>query len=83
MNDPTIEEMRAFLEATPFAAEADTFDREEAIYWFASDWHSGQWSNLYSALCQSDYHPGPNVTGIDPESVATWLYEALEAEYAT
>ena len=34
MNDPTIEEMRQALR------DADEWDREAAIYWFASDYHS-------------------------------------------
>jgi hypothetical protein len=37
---------------------ADEFDIEAAIYWFATDWHGGQWSNLYSALSTSPYKPG-------------------------
>jgi hypothetical protein len=53
MNDPTIEEMRSFL------CDAEEFDREQAIYWFASDYHGGQWSNLYAALCESQYQPSP------------------------
>ena len=55
--DPTLEEMRKFLSET--VADSDTFDREEAIYWFASLYHSGQASNLYAALCKSEYTPGP------------------------
>lgn len=50
-NDPTRQEMVDFLRNTNFtwAYDADKFDIEEAIYWFAHDYHSGQWSNLYSA----------------------------------
>jgi hypothetical protein len=33
------------------------FSRESAIYWFANYWHSGQWSDLYKVLCQSEYKP--------------------------
>lgn len=57
--DPTREEMLAELASMPFAEEFDEFDREEAIYWFANDWHGGQSSNLYSALSTSPYRPGP------------------------
>jgi hypothetical protein len=56
MTDPTIEELRAMLiERCP---DADEFDREQAIYWFSADFHGGQWSELYAALCASPYRPG-------------------------
>jgi hypothetical protein len=51
--------MLAAIEAMPFANEFDEIDREGAIYWFAADYHSGQWSNLYEALSTSPYSPGP------------------------
>ena len=35
-HDPTIDEMREYLDGLPFANEFDEFDREEAIYWFAN-----------------------------------------------
>ena len=73
--DPTADEMRAFLKA--YDSSADSFDIEEAIYWFANDWHSGQWSNLYSALSTSEYHPGPIACG--PENL--WLYLVLKDEF--
>jgi hypothetical protein len=72
--DPTIEEMRGFL------ADADDFEKEAAIYWFASDWHSGQWSNLYMAVCASEYRPGM-LEGKCPES-AEELYESLVETFA-
>jgi len=72
--DPTHDEMTEFL--TSQGCD-DTFDREEAIYWFAYSWHGGQWSNLYSALSMSKYSPGPCCNG--PEE-SLWL-EMLEAEY--
>ena len=37
MLDPPREEMMAVLEAYPYFNEADAFDWERAIYWFASD----------------------------------------------
>jgi hypothetical protein len=73
-SDPTIEELRSFL------ASADEFEREAAIYWFASDWHSGQWSNLYMAVCASEYRPGA-LERRCPES-AEELYESLVEAFA-
>ena len=34
------------------------FDVEAAIYWFANDWHNGQFTDLYSILSTSPYKPG-------------------------
>lgn len=76
--DPTREEMLAVLAAMPFANECEDFDREEAIYWFANDWHGGQDSNLYSVLSTSEYDPGPLSTGCDEESMSALCYEELE-----
>ena len=76
--DPTKQEMINFLVKIA-DGEDSTFDIEEAIYWFASDYHSGQWSNLYSALSTSPYSPGPCCTGPEDE----FLYAELVAEYAT
>jgi len=47
--DPTHAEMEEFLYSNWDPYEITEFDVEEAIYWFAHDYHSGQWSNLYSA----------------------------------
>lgn len=35
------------------------FDIEEAAYWLAVHYHGGGGSNLYRALCKSEYRPGP------------------------
>ena len=75
MHDPTKDEMVAFLKATD--PSADAFDVEEAIYWFAADYHGGQSSNLYGVLSTSDYRPGPLCRG--PED--KFLYHELEDEY--
>ena len=84
MPDPTAQTMRAYLRTLQDGVEpdADASDREEAIYWFANDYHGGQWSNLYAALSTSTYRPGPSVNGPEPESQAEYLYEALVAAYA-
>lgn len=86
MKDPTHAEMYAFL-ATQACGEDDLrFDFEEAIYWFAAEYHGGQSSNLYAALCQSDalfydmlseYNPGP----IANSPSNPFFYDMLVAEY--
>jgi hypothetical protein len=55
------------------------FRIEEAIYWFALQWHGGQDSNLYEALCSSPYRPGASQR--DPSD--TELYEVLLDAYVT
>ena len=78
--DPTLDEMLATLDASPFAYESDEFDRAESIYWFANDHHGGQASNLYSVLSTSDYRPGPIASG--PSESAAILYDELVAAFA-
>lgn len=77
MQDPTREEMLACINADGLGGCADEFAIEEAIYWFASDWHGGQGSNLYSVLSTSEFKPGAIATG--PEDF--YLYDLLVAEF--
>jgi hypothetical protein len=56
------------------------FDIEEAIFWFANDYHGGQNSNLYEVLCNSPYEPGPNVAGpqgVDSADIYDFLVETF------
>ncbi len=55
-NDPTRTMMREELIAS--FGDVDEFALEEAIYWFAADYHGGQSSSLYRALSVSPYKPG-------------------------
>lgn len=75
--DPTREELDEILRAWPYYLEASAFDIEGAIYWFAYDWHGGQWTNLYSVLSTSAFNPGPRAKGPVPESVEADLYRVL------
>jgi hypothetical protein len=79
MSDPTLEEMREFIDSLPFAEERSEFDREEAIYWYANDWHGGQDSNLYSALSRSEFSPGAASRG--PGETAQMIIEELEEHF--
>ncbi len=77
MQDPTRDDMLTELrEAMPYADEWTT---EPAIYWFASDWHGGQWSNLYAALCASPYTPS-RLESACPED-AQEAYDVLVETY--
>lgn len=77
MYDPDREWLDREIAALPYAGELDDFDREEAIYWFASDWHGGQDSNLYSVLSTSMFKPGPMSGACEPDSVAQMVYDDL------
>ena len=77
MKDPTHAEMYAFLETQTCGDEDLRFDFEEAIYWFANDYHSGQWSNLYSALSTSIFSPGRCANA--PSDY--FLYDSLAVEF--
>ena len=79
MSDPTRDEMLTFL-CGFWPYEVERFDREEAIYWFAYNWHSGQWSNLYSVLSTSKFRPSPLANG--PEETAVLLIEEIEKRFS-
>lgn len=81
MQDPTREEMRTALAEHAQLVEADEGDIEEAIYWFAADWHGGQASNLYEALCASPYTPSPIASRVEPDTAAEYLYTLLHCIY--
>ena len=73
--DPTADEMRSYLR-DECGCDSE-FDMEEAIYWYANDYHGGQDTNLYSALSTSEYKPGAYERG--PEDPT--YYDALEEEF--
>jgi hypothetical protein len=84
-DDPTREGMLDYLDTltSPGMRDYNEFDIEEAIYWFAHDWHGGQGSNLYAALSASPFTPSPTASYIDADSATGYLYDELEARYTT
>lgn len=79
--DPDFETMDEHLvEKFP---DSDEFDRCEAIHWFASFYHGGQWTNLYKVLSLSKFKPG--ITSRYPErgSVSHQCYNELRREFST
>jgi len=81
MPDPTREEMIEFLRATYGNEEGFDFDVEEAVYWFAAWYHSGQWSNLYSVLSTSEFRPGAIGNGPELDSMAEMMLEDLIEQF--
>lgn len=76
--DPTHDEMVEFLSA--HNPDADPFDIAVAIYSFAAAYHGGQFTNLYRAITQCGFKPGPFWTRGYGESQR--LMAALERRYA-
>lgn len=75
------EEMLAFLIERFGNEENSDFDREAAIYWFASDYHGGQASELYEVLSTSEFSPGLTHNSVrDEGELAEEMYNALESE---
>ena len=54
---------------------------EEAIYWFARQYHSGQWSNLYSVLSTSDFKPSILANEIEDE-IAQEIFDHYERMFS-
>lgn len=53
----------------------------EAAWWFASNFHSGQDSNLYKALAELGCRPGPTWSGPEKGSATEAVYDALCVEF--
>jgi hypothetical protein len=78
--DPTKEEMLKALETQFGGFEGyDRFSAEAAMYWYAHDYHNGQWSNLYSVLSTSDYKPSPRISSVmdEDDEIAMAMYDTL------
>lgn len=80
-SDPTREEMLRFLLGI-YGPEGKE-EAETAIYYFAMDNHTGQSSNLYSALSTSPYTPGPHSTKEKEGDGVVEMYKDLENEYGS
>jgi hypothetical protein len=66
-----------------FGSDVDDNDIEVAIYWFASNYHGGQWSELYSILSTSPYKPGMFSRGIkSEEGMVPEIYSYLCKNFA-
>ena len=81
--DPTKEEMMAFLQSQFGREEEFENDAEVAIYWFATFNHGGQSSNLYSVSSTSQYRPGPIAKGPQKDSMEEMMYQALEQKFGS
>lgn len=86
--DPTKEEMVKFLNDKykghiDYTDEEIQFPIEAAIYWYAYNYHSGQNSNLYSALSTSKYQPSRMLKNIDDidDDVTQEMYSYLQTHY--
>lgn len=74
MKAATYAEMRAFLIGTGCPIEAEKF-MAEGIYWFATQY------KLDYVLQECPWSPGPSDLMLSSESVASLVFDMLEAEY--
>ena len=51
----------------------------EACYWYLANWHEGQFSDKYAALCSLHYKPGLTHRGPQDE-ISKSIYEELVEE---
>lgn len=73
--NPTKEELLASVPS--IYKEEEGFETEVvvALYWFATHYHSGQFSHLYSIISSSEYKPGEGQMSINDEGfLAEELY---------
>ena len=47
-------------------------------YWHYTDWHGGQWSQGYAALCSLGRVFSPNMSMLDDDDAEFMTYQALE-----
>jgi len=85
MKDPTQQEMFEFLSKKFENAGIDGIIDNILIssYWFAYNFHHGQNSDLYSALCNHYYKPSILANNIEDEydSIVFAMYNALIEEF--
>lgn len=53
-------------------------------YWALTEWHAGQWSDTYRAMCAlgSIYSPGMECAPTDEDEPAYWPYKAIGDYFA-
>lgn len=78
MDKPVKQDMMEYLGSIYGSEEEWRNEAEVAIYYFARDYHSGQWSELYSILSTSPYSPGPYSSLESEGDLAQMMYESLE-----
>lgn len=75
-SDPTRMQMLRAVLRQRWVDRDDKFAIEGAIYWFASSWHRGQFSSLYSALSTSPFRPGRSSDGPE-DGLEQMIYDFL------
>jgi hypothetical protein len=79
IQDPDKEEMMQYLRSQ-FGNDIND-DAEVAMYYFASDFHGGQSSNLYSVLSTSEYKPGASGDVESEGELVKMMYDSLVDEF--
>ena len=76
------EQMMNYLKSLYGSEDEWKNEAEVAIYYFARDYHGGQWSDLYSVLSTSPYKPGPISTMESEGDMVKMMYEDLVSEFS-
>ncbi len=63
--------------------KCDLFDLADGLYWYCSEYHTGQCSDEYSVLSTLDYPPSPLASGVEEGSTAHEVYSQLVAANQT
>ena len=76
-----VKELQEYIdERYPLADDdekGDLFNLADGLYWYCSEWHSGQWSDEYSVLSTLNYSPSPLASGVEEETAAHEVYLQL------
>src|SRR6185312_3252520 len=69
---------RKSTDKTPVTGD-NYFGAAKGLYWYCSDWHGGQDSELYSIMsARLDYHPAMSERGPDAEDESGDFYAELQ-----
>ena len=81
--DPTYDEMATFL-SEKYHEEVHS-EIPVAIWFFAAHYHGGQWSNLYAAMEQSGFKPGPTtvLASSSADSTVILMYDSLADKFSS
>lgn len=67
-------------ETTWYLGECEEFALDDLIigaYWHFTDWHAGQYSKSYAALCALGQVFNPGMTSLEDETSAKYVYDML------
>lgn len=73
-------DVQDYTRSLDLSGKDGAFSAACALYWYCTNWHQGQSSDLYSILSKLDYRPGALEHGPDPDGIEAIIYSDLEAK---